>query len=53
MSKLFIFTIRDVREDSVSKYNGLIPKLFDSLMDDTKNIENIINYDKIMKTKIS
>ena len=50
MSKLFIFTIRDVREDSVSKYNGLIPKLFDSLMDDTKNIENIINYDKIMKT---
>jgi hypothetical protein len=50
MSQLYIFTIRDVREDGETKYNGLIPKLFDNLSDYTKNIENIINYDKIMKS---
>tara|TARA_B110000285_G_C14865483_1_gene486648 strand:+ start:81 stop:803 length:723 start_codon:yes stop_codon:yes gene_type:complete len=39
-----------VRESGVTKYNGLIPKLFDNLDVYDKNIENIIKYDQIMKT---
>ncbi len=27
MSKLYIFTVHDVREDGKTKYNGMIPKL--------------------------
>ena len=51
MSKLFIFTIRDVREDSVSKYNGLIPKLYGALYNDpSMTIDRVLNYDKVMKS---
>ena len=31
MSKLYIFTVRDVKIDGKIQYNGLIPKLFDTI----------------------
>tara|TARA_B100002051_G_scaffold221004_1_gene214882 strand:- start:518 stop:1309 length:792 start_codon:yes stop_codon:yes gene_type:complete len=33
MSKLYIFTVRDVKIDGKIQYNGLIPKLFSTLFD--------------------
>lgn len=50
MSQLYIFTIRDVREDGKTKYNGLIPKLYDTLNVTDNNIESIIDYKKIMES---
>ena len=50
MSQLYIFTIRDVRIDGETKYNGLIPKLFHTLNETGDNIESIIDYKKIMES---
>mgnify|MGYP001376775490 CR=1 FL=1 len=33
MSQLFFFTLRDIRDASISKYSGLLPKLFNVLHD--------------------
>ena len=50
MSQLYMFTIRDVREGGSSKYNGLIPKLFDTLHQLDGGVESIMNYGEIMKS---
>tara|TARA_Y100000768_G_C23872365_1_gene631094 strand:- start:224 stop:973 length:750 start_codon:yes stop_codon:yes gene_type:complete len=50
MSKLYIFTVRDVREDGKTKYNGMIPKLFSTLYDNYNlTINDILNYNNVME----
>lgn len=47
MSKLYIFTVRDVRIDRKVQYNGLIPKLFDTIEKDPT-----ITFDKLFDKNV-
>jgi hypothetical protein len=47
MSKLYIFTVRDVRIDGKVQYNGLIPKLFDTIEKDPT-----ITFDKLFDKNV-
>ena len=51
MSQLYFFSLRDVRDKGISKFSGLIPKLFDDLYNNESiNVNDVFNYDDVEKT---
>ena len=51
MSQLFFFTLRDVKFRNKTKYTGLIPKLHSHIHDQNYKLDQIIDYDKLLKNK--